>query len=91
MRGVTLVELMVVLVILGLLTGVSALSVASLRPTGASRRLAALRAARAAAIHTGRAVTVRAEGGMPILFLPDGRAIGAVVSPFTGEPRDAAP
>jgi hypothetical protein len=46
--------------------------------------------ARAAAIRSGMAVTVSDDDGSAVRFLPDGRALGAGVDPFTGEVLDAA-
>jgi prepilin-type N-terminal cleavage/methylation domain-containing protein len=80
--GVTLVELLVVLALLGLVLGVSGLALASLRQPRESDELRDLRRARAEAIQTGVA---RSAGG--VLFLPDGRAIGPNVDPLTGAPR----
>jgi prepilin-type N-terminal cleavage/methylation domain-containing protein len=80
--GVTLVELLVVLALLGLVLGVSGLALASLREPRDADALTELRRARAEAIQTGVA---RSAGG--VLFLPDGRAIGPNVDPLTGAPR----
>jgi len=80
--GVTLVELLVVLALLGLVLGVSGLALGSLREPRESDELRDLRRARAAAIDSGAA---RAAHG--VLFLPDGRAIGPNVDPLTGAPR----
>jgi len=89
MRGVTLVELMVVLAVLGVIASISGLAVASLRPPIKAELTAALQRARGAAVRQGRAVTVSGEDGATILFLPDGRAIGRGVDPWTGEVSDA--
>lgn len=99
-HGVTLIELLVVLVLLGLVFGVSGLALASLSPPRGSEWVRQLEAARAEAIRTGRAVSVTVDtsvsGGshtpLPtpfgsVLFLPDGRAIGPSVDPYTGAPR----
>lgn len=88
MRGTTLVELMVVLLVLGVMAGVSAFAVAGLRP---SARLPgrALEQARAAAIQSGRATSAPTAAGGVVRFLPDGRAIGPGVDPFTSEVLDA--
>ena len=85
MLGTTLVELMVVLLILGLITGVSSLAIGSLKPPALSEHARTLGQARAAAIRSGRAVSVPGEGGEMIRFLPDGRAIGRGVDPLTGD------
>jgi prepilin-type N-terminal cleavage/methylation domain-containing protein len=95
--GVTLVELLVVIVILGLMFAVSGLAFSSWRVERGSSWVLALRQARAAAIRTGRPVRVEipaATVGNPSplpapLFLPDGRAIGPGADPLTGAPLDA--
>jgi prepilin-type N-terminal cleavage/methylation domain-containing protein len=85
MRGTTLVELMVVLLVLGVMAGVSAFAVAGRRPPAEELPGRVLERARAAAIHSGRATSAPAAGGGVVRFLPDGRAIGLGVDPFTGE------
>lgn len=85
-RGVTLVELLVVLVLLGLLFTVSGLALASLGVPKGSVRLQALNSARVHAIRSGVPVTIADSGG-PVLFLPDGRGVGAGVDPLTGALR----
>jgi prepilin-type N-terminal cleavage/methylation domain-containing protein len=82
--GVTLVELVVVLLVLGLLGGMSGLAVSSLRPPPEAPREALLRHARAEAIRTGRSVRIAGDAA-PAAFLPDGRAIGMGVDPLTGQ------
>jgi len=82
LSGVTLVELIVVLVLLGLVLGMSGLALASLREPGESDDLRELQKARAEAVQSG--VPRTAQG---VLFLPDGRAIGPNVDPLTGAPR----
>lgn len=83
-------ELIVVLVLLGLVFGVSGLAFSSLRLPRQADWLVALRRARAQAIETGRpvrAVLPQNSGLLPgPLFLPDGRAIGAGADPLTGAP-----
>ena len=81
-RGVTLVELLVVLTVLGVLFGVSGLALASLAVPRDTESVRAMRRARAAAI---RSVERRTSHG--VLFLPDGRAIGPNVDPLTGTPH----
>ncbi|HEV8400372.1 MAG TPA: prepilin-type N-terminal cleavage/methylation domain-containing protein [Gemmatimonadales bacterium] len=81
-RGVTLVELLVVLALLGLVFGVSGLALASLAEPRDSAAVSELRHARAEAIRSGEAV-----GADSVLFLPDGRAIGPGVDPLTGAPN----
>jgi prepilin-type N-terminal cleavage/methylation domain-containing protein len=80
-RGLTLVELLVVLALLGLILGMSGLSLASLLEPAEARDTRELRRARAEAIQSG-VPTV----GDSVLFLPDGRAIGGNVDYLTGEP-----
>jgi prepilin-type N-terminal cleavage/methylation domain-containing protein len=79
--GVTLVELLIALTILGVLLGVTGLAIASLQSPRASQELIDLREARTRAIRSG---VPRHEHG--VLFLPDGRAIGRAVDPLTGVP-----
>ena len=85
MRGATLVELMLVLLILGLITGISSLAMGSLKSPTVSEHARTLSQARAAAIRSGKAVSVSGEGGDVVRFLPDGRAAGRGVDPLTGE------
>jgi len=84
--GITLVELLVVLVLLGLLTTLGAVSVTSLRPPPEAARLDTLRAARAKAIRSGVPVMLTLDS-VPIRFLPDGRVLGGSADPLTGEWR----
>jgi prepilin-type N-terminal cleavage/methylation domain-containing protein len=79
MRGVTLLELLVVLTILGLLLGLSGLAIGSLQMPRESQQTIELRRSRADAIQSGAPRT--AYG---VRFLPDGRAIGPHVDPLTG-------
>ena len=79
MRGVTLVELLVVLTILGLMLGVCGLAFASLRAPGESQGLSEFRRAHVEAIQYGTPRTTH-----HVRFLPDGRAIGEKVDPLTG-------
>jgi prepilin-type N-terminal cleavage/methylation domain-containing protein len=79
MRGVTLVELIAALALFGLILGLSGLSLASLQPAQKSAAIRVLQRAHSQAIRTGRSVRVDS-----VLFLPDGRAIGAGVDPLTG-------
>lgn len=78
-RGMTLVELIVVLAVLGLILGMSGLALSSLKLPRESEEAIVLRRARADAIHSGARRT--AHGA---LFLPDGRAVGLGVDPLTG-------
>jgi type II secretory pathway pseudopilin PulG len=81
--GITLVELIVVLAVVGLILGVGGLALASLKVPRESQDITALRRARAEAIRTGIRTTGDAQR---TLFLPDGRAIGPGLDPLTGEP-----
>jgi prepilin-type N-terminal cleavage/methylation domain-containing protein len=81
-QGITLVELLVVLVVIGLIVGVSGLALGSLKIPRESEKLIELRRARADAIQSG--ARRNAHGA---LFLPDGRVIGADVDPLTAAPR----
>ncbi len=91
-RGVTLVELLIVLVVLGVVVAMSTMTRGLVREgrraeTGQDERL---RAGRAKAIRTGLPVQVAADSGQVVLLLPDGRAIGSDLDPLTGEPRNAS-
>ncbi|HEX9249359.1 MAG TPA: type II secretion system protein [Gemmatimonadaceae bacterium] len=77
MRGVTLIEMLVVLALLGIMVGVSTLALARRPPP--SPALTEVQQARIGAIKSGEP---RAAHG--VLFLPDGRAIGPGVDPLTG-------
>jgi len=88
--GITLVELIVVVAIIGLVFGVTGLASLSLRTPRESAWAAALRHARTEAIHNGRpvrAVTTSTQHLAP-LFLPDGRAVGPGADPLTGASVD---
>jgi prepilin-type N-terminal cleavage/methylation domain-containing protein len=89
-RGLTLVEMLVVLVLLGVIAGVAAVA---LPPAVApvSPALNALAAARRAAIRSGRSVTVAfswdSQPARPVTALPDGRVVADSAVPvdlFTG-------
>jgi len=82
MRGVTLVELLVVLTVLGLILGVTGLAIGSLSAPRESELILDLRKTRAEAIQSGERRTSHG-----VLFLPDGRAIGRNVDPLTGTPH----
>ncbi|MGH7754649.1 MAG: prepilin-type N-terminal cleavage/methylation domain-containing protein, partial [Gemmatimonadales bacterium] len=77
--GVTLVELLVVLVLLGLVAGVSGLAIASLRPPEGAGARREWERARTQAIRSGQAVVLDS-----VRFLPDGRAVGPRADPLTG-------
>ncbi len=79
--GVTLVELLVVLAVLGVILGVSGLALATLHMPRETDLVLELRAARTQAIRTGAPRTTHHAR-----FLPDGRAIGPGVDPLTGAP-----
>lgn len=81
MRGITLVELLVALTVIGLVLGVSGLALGSLRATPESQVTAELKRARAEAVHEGMPVSARGAR-----FLPDGRAIGVGFDQLTGLP-----
>ncbi len=97
--GVTLAELLVVLLIIGLTAGVAGLSVATLRRPPEGELGHRIQEARAMAIRAGTSITVLFDSVGPerresiVRFLPDGRVIGAGVDPWTGIPmtsRDSA-
>lgn len=89
-EGVTLVELLVVLAIIGLTAGVAGVAVAALRPPPESHLAGAIRRTRATAIRTGVPLMVWIELAEParppalFRFLPDGRVLGPRVDPWTG-------
>lgn len=78
MRGVTLVELLVVLALLGVLTGLAGVTLGSLRAPPVSEPLGELQAARAAAVRTGRP-TEWSHETTAIRFRPDGSSSGGIV------------
>lgn len=79
--GVTLIELIVVLAILGAILGVSGLAWGTLKAPRESELVLELRSARTQAIRTGAPRTSHR-----VRFLADGRAIGPGVDPLTGAP-----
>jgi prepilin-type N-terminal cleavage/methylation domain-containing protein len=99
--GVTMLELLVVLTILGLILGVSGLALASLRAPREAAFVRVLHEAHARAIRTGRPVLVMLDSSPApserptdrpsVRFLPDGRAVGPGLDPLTGEPLRAHP
>lgn len=96
-RAVTLVELIVVLVLLGLVAGVVGLTIHTARPPAQiDPVVAAVQAARDSAIRTGRSVTIRLEVSgteHEATAGPDGqvRSDSALdIDPLTGQ-RHAAP
>lgn len=82
-RGVTLLELLVAMAILGLTTAVSVAGFRGLAeaPPGDE----ALARGRRSAIEGGMPVTVhRYDSAAPVLFLPDGTALGVGVAALDG-------
>jgi prepilin-type N-terminal cleavage/methylation domain-containing protein len=90
-RGVTLAELMVTLLVLGVLAGLTAASLGSLRTTEPDPYADAAAEARRRAIRTGRPVRLDGDSGGGVLFLPDGRGIGDGVDYLTGVPHGGGP
>jgi len=85
--GFTLVELIVVMAVMGLIATVSVVALGSLRqPTEPPWQLD-LENARRVALRDGVAVSATSAARLqpPILFLPDGRALGVGVDPWTGK------
>lgn len=78
----TLVELLVVLVVLGVIAGIAVGAVASLRAPSAGERVHS--SARAFAIRTGQPLATWDSTGRLLLYLPDGRALDPGVDPLTG-------
>jgi Tfp pilus assembly protein FimT len=90
-QGTTLLELLVVLLLMGLVAAMSAFGLGAAFDSPADPRAGLLARARDSALRTGQAVSVAPDSaGGVVLFLPDGRAIGAGVDPLTGAPVDAA-
>jgi prepilin-type N-terminal cleavage/methylation domain-containing protein len=93
--GVTLVELLVVLTVLGLILGISGLALASLRAPREAALVRVLREARTEAIRSGKPVRVvfdtlsaQPPNRLTAVFLPDGRAIGPGLDPLIGAPNN---
>ncbi len=86
--GASLVELLVVLTILALLSGLSTVAVTSLRAPAGAAQHDTIRALRARAIRTGEAITLPLDSTL-VRFLPDGRVLGGAVDPLTGAWPDA--
>lgn len=85
-----MLELIVVILVLGLLAGVSGLAIASLTAPRESETTRLLRTARMQAIRTGRPVSVRVpHATRVVLLLPDGRSVGQGLDPLTGVPNDS--
>jgi len=79
--GVTLLELLVVLTVLGVVLGITGLAFAALRAPRGGERALEIKQVRAEAIRAGAPRTTQHAR-----FLPDGRAIGPGVDPLTGAP-----
>lgn len=89
-HGVTLAELLVVLVILGISLAGSAIAVTALRPAPVSAAERRFHATRAEAIRSGRSAILIDSTGASIRLLPDGRVLGDNVDPVTGSLLDSA-
>lgn len=79
MKGVTLVELIVALAVVGLILGISGLALASLRPPSEAGAIRELEAARDAAVRTGRSVVVHVDT-ISVRFAPDGSSSGGTIT-----------
>lgn len=91
-RGVTLIELITVLVVLGILAGVSALSARlGVAPMAANDQSALIRRARESAVRTGHPVTVTSDGGVAwsATAYPDGRVV--TDAPFATDAQGKEP
>lgn len=91
-RGFTLVEVVASLAVLGLASGIAAVSLGALRAPRTLGVVRSLEAARAEAVGTGRALTWR-SGAAVVRFLPDGSSSGGTfqvdgrriaIEPLTG-------
>lgn len=96
--GVTLVEILIVILIVGLTAGLATLAMTALRPPAEDDLSNRVRATRARAIREGRSITVvidatSAEAPPALMrFRPDGSVLGAGLDPWTGSmPRPHAP
>lgn len=95
--GVTLAELMVVIVILGVMAGVTAVAFARREPVAAANpTLASIAAARAEAIRSGKPETIGLGSGDSrsiATAYPDGRVVtnaSVAIDPLTGRSTDGA-
>lgn len=95
-RGITLLELIVVLALLGLSASVVGLGFRQPpAPAGSSAAVGSVARLRHAALETGRVVTdtVGVDGqALVVTALPDGRVVAPsslLLDPFTGRARDA--
>ena len=82
--GFSLIELVVVILILGLMAGISGGALTSLRLPQSAVEQQHLSRARIRALTDGRPVALGQDSLAPTLFLPDGRGIGAGIDPLTG-------
>lgn len=82
--GITLLEVLVVLVVLGIMAGVSTAAFVSTRPRSEAPSDGVFARARRDAIEQGTAVRILDSTGRLILFLPDGRVLGPSRDPFDG-------
>jgi prepilin-type N-terminal cleavage/methylation domain-containing protein len=98
-RGVTLIELVVALAILGTTLAIAGLGIASLEAPASSRLTSDLALARRRAAESGAPVTVTVAG-KAVRFAPDGSAAGGplvveslviVIEPLTGAVHVRAP
>lgn len=91
-RGVTLVELVIVLALLGMVLSMSALNLGRAwgRDAASMSGNGRVDGARLQAIREGRPVRLERDSAGPLLFLPDGSALGNGVDPLTGRLSDAA-
>jgi len=90
--GVTLVEMLVVLVIIGVLATTTGLAFSSARTESKPSKQASLNALRTRAILDEHAVQLRYGDPVletAVLVLPDGRVIGDGIDPLTGQLADA--
>jgi prepilin-type N-terminal cleavage/methylation domain-containing protein len=89
-RGFTLVEMVVVIAILGLVAVLSTVAIGSLRAVPQSAQELELEHTRQQALQTGLPTGTEIEDSsgrrpaQPVLFLPDGRALGSGLDPWTG-------
>jgi Tfp pilus assembly protein FimT len=99
LAGVTLIELVAALAILGTTVAITGLGIASLEAPASARLTSQLELARRRAADTGSPVTVTV-GGKTVRFAPDGSAAGGplvadslviVIEPLTGAAHVRAP
>jgi prepilin-type N-terminal cleavage/methylation domain-containing protein len=85
--GTTLLELIVVLAVIAVMLAI--VPAALLRPPMGRSPIGEWALAERRAQRDGAPVAVRDSAGTPILFLPDGRAVGVGRDPLTGAATDA--